>query len=72
MLVLWKFYDVVREFPQLQVGEAVVAEVFQQTRAAGRGLVSHQRAHAHTTHANANSSHAHAAADQLCKYTTNT
>lgn len=70
VLILWKFYNVVGEFSQLQVREAVVAEVLEKARAAGGGLVAHQRAHAHAHAAHAHA--AHAAAHQLCKHTTQT
>lgn len=59
MLILRELYDVVGEVAQLQVGEAVVAEVLEQAGAARRRLVArHQRAHWAHAHAH---SHAHAA-----------
>lgn len=74
MLILWKFYNVVSEFSQLQIGEAVVAEVLQQARAAGGRLVAYQRAYAysaHSSHAHAHTAYAHASAHQFCKHTHN-
>lgn len=63
MLILRELHDVVGEVPELQIGEAVVAEVLQEARTAGGRLVAHQRAHAHAAHAtNTNTAHPHAAA----------
>lgn len=72
VLVLRELDDVVGELAQLQVGEAVVAEVLEQAAAASGRLVAHERAHAHAAHAHAahaNAAHAHAAAHQLCNHT---
>lgn len=68
MLVLRELHDVVGEVAQLQVGEAVVAEVLQQARAAGGRLLAHQRAHAHAAHrAHAHAAHApHTTAYKFC------
>lgn len=61
VLVLRELDDVVGEVAQLQVGEAVVAEVLEQARAARRRLVArHQRAHRPHAHAHADP-HTHAA-----------